>query len=211
MEPERLTQLKDSFTFYLCSADRSEVAEMLTFGTAEEFWGVYQHMRRPTSLPPGAAFFLYRKGELPGKQSAGPENLELRLKQSAKTNKVWEDMQLLLLTSDERLRNVRGASVHSLVGGTSVEVALKPQSQREVDELAAYLRDALELGNDAHIGPKESPRKDSWESEEAVREARAEGALKRLSVNEQAKFEGLSALRENRQLRHLIEDIDKGH
>lgn len=186
------------------------MVETVTFGTAEEFWGVYQHMKRPTSLPPTAAFYLFRKGEAPSQSPVGTERLEIRLKQNGRTNRIWEDLQLLLLASDDRFKKVRGVSVHSLTGSTLIELSLKSQSHTEIDSFIVYLKDALELGNDAVIERKGSVRKDSSDSTELVRDVRTEGGLKRLSVNEQAKFEGLSLLRENKQLRFLIEDIDKG-
>ena len=39
--------------------------EVGSFESAEEFWGIYQYMRRPQYLQKGCQFYLFRKAIIP--------------------------------------------------------------------------------------------------------------------------------------------------
>ena len=66
-----LTKLSSEFTFWFTFFKKTKDKQLEefednlkpigSFGTAEEFWGIYQHMKRPNSLPRGCEFFLFKK------------------------------------------------------------------------------------------------------------------------------------------------------
>jgi len=65
-----------------------------SFNTAEEFWGYYQHIRRPDSLPKGCEFLLFKEGIKPlweDKANAGGGRFVLHIKKVF-SNKTWEDI-----------------------------------------------------------------------------------------------------------------------
>ena len=66
------------------------------FNTAEEFWGYYQHIRRPDSLPRGCEFLLFKEGIKPiweDEENLNGGRFVLHIKRIF-SNKAWEDMLL---------------------------------------------------------------------------------------------------------------------
>jgi len=65
-----------------------------SFLTAEEFWGYYQHIRRPDTLPKGCEFLLFKEGIKPlweDEANAGGGRFVLHIKKVF-SNKTWEDI-----------------------------------------------------------------------------------------------------------------------
>lgn len=67
-DSKEMTILPCEFTFYFSKQldeksppQSGDVKEIGSFQSAEEFWGIFQYMKKPVSLQPGCRFHLFRK------------------------------------------------------------------------------------------------------------------------------------------------------
>jgi translation initiation factor 4E len=108
--------------------DPAELQEITSFGTVQDFWMVYQHMRRPTAMPYGTNLHVFVKGIKPVWEDAQlQEGARFTLKMpKSHCSKYWED--LLLAMIGEQMPE-------GLVAG--VVLNLKPQ----FDKIAVWITD----------------------------------------------------------------------
>lgn len=69
------------------------------FGTVEEFWAVYSHLRRPSSLPHVSDYHLFKKGIRPvweDQENRKGGKWNIRLKKGV-ANRYWEDLMLAIV------------------------------------------------------------------------------------------------------------------
>lgn len=69
------------------------------FGTIEEFWAVYSHLRRPSALPHVSDYHLFKKGIRPvweDKENKNGGKWNIRLKKGV-ANRYWEDLMLAIV------------------------------------------------------------------------------------------------------------------
>lgn len=69
------------------------------FGTVEEFWAVYSHLRRPSSLPHVSDYHLFKQGIRPvweDKENRNGGKWNIRLKKGV-ANRYWEDLMLAIV------------------------------------------------------------------------------------------------------------------
>lgn len=69
------------------------------FGTVEEFWTVYTHLRRPSALPHVSDYHLFKKGIRPVWEDAENKNggkWNIRLRKGV-ANRYWEDLLLAIV------------------------------------------------------------------------------------------------------------------
>jgi translation initiation factor 4E len=69
------------------------------FGTVEEFWTVYTHLRRPSTLPHVSDYHLFKKGIRPvweDKENKNGGKWNIRLKKGV-ANRYWEDLMLAIV------------------------------------------------------------------------------------------------------------------
>ena len=73
-EPTEKTSLSKPFCFYyrMLSEDeatsnslnsqqyQTHVKKIASFSTVEDFWGIFQHLKKPDSCPPGVGFYLFK-------------------------------------------------------------------------------------------------------------------------------------------------------
>ena len=78
--------------------EKSTVA-LAAFGTAEAFWSVYAHLRRPSALPAVSDYHLFRKGVRPVWEDAANKRggkWIVRLKKGV-ADRYWEDLLLAVV------------------------------------------------------------------------------------------------------------------
>ena len=118
------TKLNYSFAFWFSShngnktkqADEYEnlLSHIKSFNTVEEFWGIYQHMRRPESLQKGTELFLFKDSIRPlweDKANSGGGKLVLHFPKNY-SNRTWEDILVNLLLLDETHNKVNGCVIN---------------------------------------------------------------------------------------------------
>ena len=79
--------------------DENKLVEIETVDTVEDFWMVYQHMRRPTAMPYGTFLHVFKDGIRPVWEDKSLERgCQLEIKaQKQQTSKYWEDLLLAML------------------------------------------------------------------------------------------------------------------
>ena len=224
LENNKLTKLFQSFTFWFTFFKKGKekqldefeesLKEIGSISTAEEFWGIYQHMKRPTVLPCGASFYLFRKNVLPEENKQKFGKFILQPKKNEKLNKIWEDLQIAMILTDEKLSRVAGVSLEVKETGVFIYVVTGPLNDTQVLDLRKFIKESIDVSADflvEFIGCQDGNEKDFIIRKELGEERASDldRNNKRLSVNESAKFEGFSNFKERDQIRFLIEDIEK--
>lgn len=79
--------------------DPSELQEITSFDTVQDFWMVYQHMRRPTAMPYGTNLHVFVKGIKPVWEDPQlEEGARFTLKMpKSHCSKYWEDLLLAMI------------------------------------------------------------------------------------------------------------------
>lgn len=154
------------FTFFQKSKDKQmeefedNLRKIADFNTAEEFWGIYQHMKRPNTLPRGCEFFLFRKGIKPlweDEANFGGGRLYLSMKKDVITNKVWEDLQISMIISEDLLAFLCGCVINIRTSEVFISVWIKECSDEKREEIKDWLKKNLELPNTNCIRWKKHP------------------------------------------------------
>ena len=163
------TKLHQPFKFWFTFFKKKEkqmdefednLKEIGTISTAEEFWGIYQHMKRPTSLTRGCEFFLFKKDIKPMWECEANHKggrFVLVLKKHHNSNKIWEELLIsfiMLETSDAHLNgvvlNVRSQEVHISIWTTYLSPDLYSKSIN-------WLKASVDLPQDINIEYKLHP------------------------------------------------------
>jgi translation initiation factor 4E len=131
-----------------------------SFNTAEEFWGYYQHIRRPDSLPKGCEFLLFKEGIKPlweDTANLGGGRFVLHIKKIF-SNKTWEDILLAFIITDENFDKINGVVIN--VRGWEVLLSVWTKELSTEDELEKYkkwLRVSLGMTENIKIDYKQFP------------------------------------------------------
>ena len=170
------------FTFFKKSKDKQleefedNLKEIATFNTAEEFWGMYQHMKRPDALPRGCEFFLFKNGIRPlweDMANVGGGRFFLSMKKSGVTNKVWEDLLIstILLKVDE-FAGLNGVVLNVRTSEVIMSIWTKNINEDEKNTMKSWLKEALDLPNEQIINYKKHPTDEQLlkKQEELVKE-----------------------------------------
>jgi translation initiation factor 4E len=190
-ESSNLTKLPQEytlwFTFYKKSKDKQleefedNLKEIGSFGTAEEFWGIYQHMKRPNSLPRGCEFFLFKKGIKPlweDEANQGGGRFFISVKKNQMNNKLWEEFLIatLMLSSDFGVNgvvlNVRTYEVYISAWTRRVD------EEENLEKIRTWMRTSMELPADILVEYKKHPTNDDL-IQQQEQNAREDGERKR--------------------------------
>ena len=170
-ESANLTKLNHDFTiwftFFKKSKDKQleefedNLKEIGSFATAEEFWGLYQHMKRPNSLPRGCEFFLFKKGIKPLWEDAanqGGGRFLLSTKKHQSNNKLWEDLLMATIAmSGDQLRLVNGVVLNVRTYEVFISIWTTELTAEDTAMLRTWMKTVLELPPDASIDYKRHP------------------------------------------------------
>jgi len=114
------TKLFQTFKFWFTFFKKREkqvdefeenLKEIGLISTAEEFWGIYQHMKRPSSLHRGCEFFLFKKDVKPmweDPANHGGGRFIISFKKLATNNKIWEDILISFIMIDNSYDHLNG-------------------------------------------------------------------------------------------------------
>jgi translation initiation factor 4E len=192
-ESSNLTRLLNEytlwFTFFKKPQDRQvdefedNLKEIGSFGTAEEFWGIYQHMKRPNGLPRGCEFFLFKKGVRPlweDEANQGRGRCFISVKKNQPNNKLWEDLLISTLMLNKDFDLVNGIVLNVRTYEVYISVWTKPIDEEGTAQVKNWMRNSMELGSDIPIeypqasdprrlGPKTGKRKKGRRGAQATR------------------------------------------
>ena len=168
-ENNKQTKLYQQFKFWFTFFKKKEkqvdefeenLKEIGTIGTAEEFWGIYQHMKRPTNLNRGCEFFLFKKDIKPMWEHEANHNggrFLIVLKKNINSNKIWEDILIafiMLEDTEDHLNgvvlNVRNQEIHISIWTKALSVELYERSLQ-------WLKNSIECPPECIIEYKKHP------------------------------------------------------
>jgi len=130
------------------------------FSTAEEFWGYYQHIRRPEYLPKCCEFFLFKSNirpmwEDPANKGGGRFVIHIR---RVWANKAWEDIIIAFIISTQEHDHLNGIVMNVRSWEVLLSVWVKPMgSEAAKDKYRAWILKALGMSDNAKIEYKEHP------------------------------------------------------
>lgn len=169
-EAQSLTKLNQEFTYWFTffkkSKDKqleefeSNMKTIGTFSSAEEFWGIYQHMKRPNSLPRGCEFFLFKKGIKPlweDYANVGGGRFYISMKKSPVTNKIWEDLQIAFILTTPELDAINGVVLNVRTAEVFMSIWTKRITDEQIIKIKEWIKDSLELPNEQCIEYKKHP------------------------------------------------------
>ena len=202
------------FTFFQKSKDKQmeefedNLRKISDFNTAEEFWGIYQHMKRPNTLPRGCEFFLFRKGIKPlweDEANFGGGRLFLSMKKDVITNKVWEDLQISMIIAKDYLKFLCGCVINIRTSEVFISVWIKECSDEKREEIKLWLKKNLELPNLNCIRWKKHPNTEQMIQKQKNLKEEAEALKKKQAELERKKLEEAKAKELETEIEKQIE------
>ena len=156
------------------------------FDSAEEFWGYYQHIRRPDSLPKCCEFFLFKSGirplwEDPVNKGGG------RFVQHIKrifANKTWEDIIIAFIITTMDHEHLNGVVINVRSWEVLLSIWMKPLSSEESKEkYRNWIRKSLLMSDNIKIEYKEHPNPEDVKNKSQPNEGKPQ-ELQKPSQNE---------------------------
>ena len=134
--------------------DRSEyenqIKKIAEFETIEDFWAIFQHLRKPDSCRPGIEFQLFRFGVKPiwedeNNKNGGKATIKLR---KDFTTIIWEEIIFSLIGDvlPESIKNeINGIVVASRKDFNKLEIWFKNWSIEKNNIIEKHIRDLLQM------------------------------------------------------------------
>jgi translation initiation factor 4E len=156
MEEDQLTKLAYPYTFWFSYFKEnrmkqvddyeSNIKQIGDFDTAEEFWGYYQHIRRPDFLPKGCEFFLFKKGVRPlweDSSNKGGGRFVLHIKKMF-ANKTWEDILIAFIIAGVDFDKLNGIVINIRSWEVLLSIWMKPLTEENDREYyRTWIRSSL--------------------------------------------------------------------
>ena len=157
-EQKPVCKLNYSFAFWFSNhngnktkkADEYEglLTHIKSFSTAEEFWGIYQHMKRPELLQKGTELFLFKDSIRPlweDKANSGGGKLVLHFPKNY-SDRTWEDICLNVLLLNDTNDKVNGCVINIKDYYVLLSIWLKRlNSRHEKEKYKKWMLNALDL------------------------------------------------------------------
>ncbi|MCQ2820128.1 MAG: eukaryotic translation initiation factor EIF4E family protein [archaeon] len=167
------TKLSQKFAFWYRIADPSlllpnhqrlaqneyenQVKKIAEFDTIEDFWAIFQHLRKPDSCKPSIEFQLFKDGIKPmwedeNNKKGGKLSIKLR---KDYTTIIWEEMIFALIGDvlpKDIKENINGIVVSSKEEFNVLQIWFKDFNQNE--ELVQCIRDLLQIPIDVILTAK---------------------------------------------------------
>ncbi len=167
---EQMTRLNYEFCFWFSyfKEQRHKQAEdyennikkIGSFKTAEEFWGYYQHIRRPDSLPKCCEFLLFKAGVRPvweDPANRGGGRFVLHIKRMF-ANKTWEDIIIAFIITTKDHDHLNGVVINVRSWEVLLSIWMKQIPTDELKEkYRSWIRQSLAMSENVKIEYKEHP------------------------------------------------------
>jgi translation initiation factor 4E len=168
-DDDQLTKLEYEFTFwfsYFREMKNKQVEDYENFikkigefDSAEEFWGYYQHIRRPDSLPKSCEVFLFKSGirplwEDPANKGGGRFVLHIK---KIFANKTWEDMLIAVVCSTKDESEINGVVINVRSWEILLSIWMGKIDEEKCEKYRAWIRKSLGMTENIKIEYKEHP------------------------------------------------------
>ena len=163
-------QLEQSYTFsftYFKKKKNKQLEEfednfntIATFSTAEDFWTIYEHTKKPSTLPRGSQFFLFKENikpmwEDPKNQNGG--RYVLSLKKSENCDKIWEELLINYIRTKPNFK-VNGIVLNIRTAEIIFSVWIEKCNNIMKDCVKEWIKNTLDLPNTLCLLYKEHPK-----------------------------------------------------
>ena len=138
----------------------SQVKKIAEFDTIEDFWDIFQHLRKPDSCRPGIEFFMFKEDIKPLWEDENNKNggrFSIKLKQGY-TTIIWEEMIFTLIGGilpKEVKDEINGIVVTSKKEFNTVQIWFKTFDSKITKEIETCIRDILVIPDEVKLEPKQ--------------------------------------------------------
>ena len=138
----------------------SQVKKIAEFDTIEDFWDIFQHLRKPDSCRPGIEFFMFKEDIKPLWEDENNKNggrFSIKLKQGY-TTIIWEEMIFTLIGGilpKEVKDEINGIVVTSKKEFNTLQIWFKTFDSKITKEIETCIRDILVIPDEVKLEPKQ--------------------------------------------------------
>ena len=135
------------------------VKKIADFETVEDFWKIFQHMKKPESLQSGIDFQLFKYNITPlweddSNKKGGRISIKLKKENSSL---VWEEIILLLIGSNfpQKIQNeINGVLISVRKEFNFLQIWFKTFEKNNINEINNCLRELLQIPNEVDLDVK---------------------------------------------------------
>ena len=143
----------------------SQVKKIADFDTIEEFWGIFQHLRKPDSCRPGIEYFMFKEPIKPMWEDENNKNggrFSIKLKHGY-TTIIWEEMIFALIGGilpKEMKDEINGIVVTSRKEFNTLQIWFKTYEEKIIKNLEQCIRDLLVIPSEVNLDTKPFNKKE---------------------------------------------------
>ena len=160
--------LSSSFLIFLDKKEyENQVKKIAEFDTIEDFWSIFQHLRKPDSCRPGIEFQMFKNPIMPMwedeyNKNGGKFSIKLR---KDYTTIIWEEMIFALIGGvlpKEVKDELNGIVVSSRKEFNVLQIWFRNYNSNITPDIEQCIRDLLQIPNEVDLEIKQffRPKKD---------------------------------------------------
>ena len=134
----------------------TQVKKIHEFDTVEDFWGIFQHLRKPDSCKPGIEFMMFKEPIKPMWEDENNKNggkISIKLRKEY-TTIIWEEMIFALIGGilpEEMKEEINGIVVSSRREFNTLQIWFKTFEERINNDLEQCIRDLLVIPPEVNL------------------------------------------------------------
>lgn len=139
---------------------QNELQKVVDVLSLDEFWGIYKHLKRPSSLDKNNEIMLFRNNIKPyweDSKNKGGGRVIIPLKKDAYANKLWEELLVLFIHNPKEIRKVTGVVLNAKSTESLISVWTKALAPNAKTEIRDYFVNALNIPGDIKVTYKDHP------------------------------------------------------
>ena len=143
----------------------SQVKKIADFDNIDDFWGIFQHLRKPDSCRPGIEYFMFKEPIKPMWEDENNKNggrFSIKLKHGY-TTIIWEEMIFALIGGilpKEMKDEINGIVVTSRKEFNTLQIWFKTYEQKIIEDLEQCIRELLVIPKEVNIDIKPFNKKE---------------------------------------------------
>ena len=139
----------------------NQVKKIAEFDTIEDFWAIFQHLRKPDSCRPGIEFQMFKEPIKPmwedeNNKHGGRISIKLR---KDYTTIIWEEMIFALIGKDilpeEIYKQINGIVVNSRHDYNTLQIWFKTYENDMNTKVEKCIRELLQIPNEVRLETKQ--------------------------------------------------------
>ena len=138
----------------------TQVKKIHEFGTVEDFWGIFQHLRKPDSCKPGIEFMMFKEPIKPMWEDENNKNggkISIKLRKDF-TTIIWEEMIFTLIGGilpKEMKDEINGIIVTTKRDFNTLQIWFKTYDEKITHDLEQCIRDILVIPPEVNLDVKQ--------------------------------------------------------